>query len=191
MPELGTKTVALSRKKFLLLIAGSLAFVALGYWLFTLDNATIQDGQRYRSPVVVHGVGAVAMGFFGLTLIIGVWKLFDLRPGLVLSDSGLLDNSSGFPVGLVPWADITGLVEYQSYKQRFLVVFVTDPDRYCETGGWLTRRLRKSTFKMCGSPITISTGTLKIGFDEAVAMINRYLSQYGQPGGGPRTLADT
>ncbi len=71
-----------------------------------------------------------------------------------------------------------------------LVVFVTDPDRYCESGSWLTRYMRKSTFKMCGSPVTINTGALKLGFDEVVALINQYLSKYGQPRGGPRTPTD-
>ncbi len=102
MPDLDTKTVALSRKKILLIIVLCLAFVALGYWLFTLDDAFIRDGRRFRSPAFVHGVGALAMAFFGMLLIIVVRKLFDTRPGLALDGSGLLDNSSGFSIGLIP-----------------------------------------------------------------------------------------
>lgn len=61
MPDVDTKTVALSRKKFPLISVLSLAFVMPGFWLFTLGDATIQDGQRLRSPSIVHGVGALSV----------------------------------------------------------------------------------------------------------------------------------
>ena len=181
MPDSDTTTIALSRKKMVRLTVFCLLFVALGLWLFTLDDAFIVQELRDRDPAFVHGVGAMAMGFFGLLLIIVARKLFDRRPGIVLSSAGLLDNSNGVSVGFIPWSDITGLEVYESFKQRMLVVKVADPGKYVETGNPLTRYLRKSTHKICGSPISINAGALKMGFDELAAHIQQYLSRYGQP----------
>lgn len=179
MPDQDTKTIALGRKKMLLLALACLLFVALGLWLLTLDAVSIEAHALFRSPALIYGVALVAVAFFGMIAIVVTRKLFDKRPGLVLNGAGMLDNSSGTSVGFVPWSDIVGLEVYRSFNQRILVVKVADPDKYFGGGNRLTRYLRISSHKMCGSPVSINSAALKIGFDELAAVFQQYLSRYG------------
>jgi hypothetical protein len=155
---------------------GAAAFVAAGAWLFTMDDRTI---GRYRDPVYVHGVGLVAIIFFGLGGIIGARKLFDRRPGLQFTEAGIVDNASGVAAGFVLWSDITGTMIYTIKRSRFLVVKVMGPEKYIAIGGVLRRSLNRMTFKTFGSPIALSSNALAISFDELVRLFDFYLSKYG------------
>lgn len=89
------KIIALSKTKLLLLVFGSLAFIIIGLWMVSLETAHIESQRRFNSSLFVHGIGYVSIVFFGLCGIIGLKKLFDKKPGLILSNTGITDNSSG------------------------------------------------------------------------------------------------
>ena len=180
MPDQDTKTIALGRKKMLLLIGEYLLVIAMGIWLLTLDAVRIEMDGPFRSPALVYGAGLLAVTAFGLFTIMVARRLFDRRPGLVLSSLGVLDNSSANSVGFVPWSEIVGLGVHETFNQKMLVVKVADPKKYFDGGDRLARYLRKSSHKMCGSPVIINATALKIGFDELSAMFHQYLSKYGR-----------
>jgi hypothetical protein len=48
MSAVDEKVIELSKKKILLLILGSCAFVVLGAWLLSLDETTIQSQRRVQ-----------------------------------------------------------------------------------------------------------------------------------------------
>ncbi len=171
--------IDLSKKKCLLYIVGSAVFVVLGFWLLSLDSEAIRPLRLFLSPILVHGIGWAGVVFFGLCGIVGVRKLFDKRPGLRFTKTGLIDNSSGVSVGLIPWSDILGTEIYRIQRQRILLVKVANPEKYIETGGPLKRWAKKANFKMYGSPISISSNALKIDFDKLVDVFNAYISRYG------------
>ncbi|HMC32313.1 MAG TPA: STM3941 family protein, partial [Candidatus Angelobacter sp.] len=85
----------LSKGKIIFLLLGAIAFVAASVWMFSLDSETIRKELPFRNPLLVHGVGIAGMVFFGLGGLIGLRKLLDKKPGLVLNSSGIIDNSSG------------------------------------------------------------------------------------------------
>ena len=72
--------VELSKKKLLPLLLASCVFVALGVWLASLDDTSLQVQSRFRNSVLVHGVGLVAVVFFGLCGGVGIKKLFSTSP---------------------------------------------------------------------------------------------------------------
>ena len=172
--------IELSKKKILLLILGSCIFVALGVWLASLDEAILQAQSRFRNPVLVHGLGLVAVAFFGLCGVVGIKKLFTKKPGLVFNSSGIVDNASGVSAGLIPWTEIIGAEVFEIQKQDILVIKVTDPQKFVDRGGLLKRVFNKANYKMCGSPIAISSNTLKMDFSELLSLFSQYQRKYGR-----------
>jgi hypothetical protein len=175
--------VPLSKTKLVLLIILSVGFVALGFWTFQTDSAWIESQRRFNNPMLVHAIGIFAMGFFGLGVVVGIRKLFDPKPGLVLSSAGILVSSGS--VGLIPWGDIEGFTTHKIHRQKMLVVKLVDPEKYVRAGGALQQALRRTNMNMVGSPFALSSNTLEISFDELVALCGKYLEKYGK--GGVRT----
>ena len=176
------KVIKLSKTKVLLLIAGACVFVAIGLWMVQMDSSEIESQRRFNSPLIIHSIGAASIAFFGLCGVFGVKKMFDKKPGLVLSAVGIFDNSSGVSAGLIPWSEIVGFDIYEVQKQKMLIVKVTNPEKYVEVGGSMKRALNRVNFKMCGSPIAITSNSLKISFNELLHVCNQYLANYGVRG---------
>lgn len=172
-------SIELSKSKLLLLILGSIIFIALGVWLITLNQAAFES----RIPlIIIQSFGLIDIIFFGLCGIVGVKKLFDREPGVQFTKLGVVDNSSGVAVGLIPWTDIVGTDIYTLNRQRMLVILLKNPEKYIEIGGPMKRWANQANFNMCGSPIMISSNALKINFDELVAVFDSNQSKYGLKG---------
>ena len=174
-----TETViALSKTKLVLLLVGALGFVAVGIWLLTLDAEFIASQRKFNNPSLVYGLGIVGIAFFGACGYIGIKKLFQQTPGLVLNAEGIFDNSSGVSAGLVPWSDISGIYEYAIGQQKFIAILVVDPDKYINRGNALRRMTNKANMKMSGTPINISANSLKLTYPELLAAITEYFQFY-------------
>jgi hypothetical protein len=174
--------IELSRKKLVLLILGSCAFVVAGVWLLSLDAGEIRYGRGFRfffnEPTVVYGAGVASILFFGVCGLYGIRKMFDKKPGLVLNSDGIVDNASGAAAGFIPWSEVIGSGVVEIQKQKMLVIGVRDPQKYIDRGGALRRALNKANSGMTGSPIAIPSVTLKIDFSELVSLFNRYQQKY-------------
>ena len=174
------RIVEFSKRKLLLLVIGAMVFVTLGIWLYQLDPAWIEAQRRFNNPLLVHGVGIVSVVFFGFCGAVGIRKLFDSKPGLVLGATGIVDNSSGVSAGLIPWSDIQGFGIHEIQKQKMLIIKLADPQKYVQVGGSMKQALNRMNLKMCGSPIAISANSLKIDFSELVSLCNSYYAKYGR-----------
>lgn len=172
--------VPLAKMKIIVLVMGALVFVAGGLWLASLDTDSIQSSRRMYSPLVVHAVGYSGVAFFGLCGIFLVKKLFDAKPGLVISKEGITDNSSAVAAGLIPWGEITGIGEFQVQHTKMLIIHVREPEKYIFRGGAMKRALNRANMRRAGSPIFITSTALGISYPELVALIENSFKQYGQ-----------
>ena len=180
MTSLEEKIIDLSKTKLLGLVLGSLAFVGIGLFILSLDSAIIESQRRFNNPLFVHGIGWLCIVFFGLTGTIGVRKFFDKKPGLIFSSAGVTDNSSGVSAGFIPWREIASFDVYEIYNQKMLIVLVKNPEKYIEIGNAIKRSLNRTNYKMCGSPIAISSNSLKINFAELLKICSEYYIKYGK-----------
>jgi len=126
-------------------------------------------------------VGGVA---FGAGTLFAAARLFSRRPGLVIDQEGIVDNTSYSSVGRVPWSQITW-VQVQSFKlptynrslifrpqqPRLLVIGVRDPVQFRDRGNWLQRFLRRGTVGMFGGPVAISEPLLRADFEDLARRI--------------------
>jgi hypothetical protein len=172
--------IALSKSKAVLIIVGSLAMVAAGAWLFSMDQKTITREMPIDDPLFIHGMGIAGIVFFSLTGIVGIRNLFDKRPGLVLNASGIILNSSGGAAGFVPWSEITGAEIYEIHRQKMLIIKVRNPEEFIQRGNLLKRLVMRMSYKRCGSPIAISPNTLEINFQKLLSTFEQYQQKYGQ-----------
>ena len=174
--------IELSRKKLVLLVAGSCAFVIAGAWMLSLDAAEIRAGRSftlfYKNPTFVYSLGAAAILFFGICGVYGLKKMFDTKPGLVLNSSGIIDNVSGVAAGFIPWSEVIGVGVYEIQNQKMLIIGVRDPQKYIDRGSAVMRMVNKANQGMTGSPISISSAALKIDFPELLSLFDRYLQKY-------------
>jgi len=152
--------------------------------MFFRDDASIQSGRGMNDPMLVHGLGLVAIVFFGIFGLVGLKKLFDKKPALILNKSGIVDNSSGVSAGFIPWSEVVGARIVEVQKQKMLVINVRDPREYVARGNLVKQTLNKANYNMVGSPISISSVALAINFSELISLFDRYQRKYaGGPGG--------
>ena len=173
-------TIPLGRAKLFLLIVGSIAFVAIGFWMFNLPDAEIRPDH---DPLFVHGIALLCMIFFGLCGLYAIRKLFDKRPGIRFTKEGIIDHSSGVAMGLIPWSDITGFKVHKMHSTRFLVVQLADPQKYVAKGSIVRQKVNQASMSMCGSPVTLNSNSLEISFDELEKLCETYFSRYGSRNG--------
>jgi hypothetical protein len=178
------RIIKTSKRKIVLLLLGACVFVAIGIWMFSRDDASIQSGRSMNDPMLVHGLGLVAIVFFGIFGLVGLKKLFDNKPALILNNSGVIDNASSVSAGFIPWSDVVGARIVNVQKQKILVINVRDPEEYIARGNLLKQTLNKANYNMVGSPISISANVLAMNFSELTSLFDQYQRKYASGPGG-------
>jgi hypothetical protein len=160
--------IPLSKTKLLLGLGGSALFVVLGLYFLT----TMADQQTSFNPAILKGVGIASILFFGGTGIYGIKKMFDKTIGLTIDENGIFDNTNASSVGLIKWTDITAIKTEQVASTIFLLIYTANPNFYLDKEKGVKRRLLEGNNRMYGTPLSITSNTLKYNFNELEKIIN-------------------
>lgn len=161
--------IQLSKAKLLMMLIGSALFVGFGIW-FVMNPAEVRPNRE----TFVFIIGITSILFFGACLLFFTKKMFDGKIGLVIDEEGINDNSSGVSVGLIIWGDISGISTSEIASTKFILIETTNPDKYINRAkNGLAKRAMKANNKMYGTPISISSNTLKIKHNELLDRIER------------------
>jgi hypothetical protein len=171
--------IPLSKTKLLLGIGGSILFVVLGLYFIT----TMADQQTRFNPTIVKGVGVTSILFFGATGVYGIKKMFDKKIGLTIDESGIFDNTNASSVGLIKWTDITAIKTEQVASTKSLLIYTSNPDFYLDKVKGFKKKLMEGNNRMYGTPLSITSNTLKYNFNDLEKLINDRLD--GQQGRKP------
>ena len=175
--------IPLNRRKIALAAIGCLVLVGAGVWLVSLDDSRVISERGFRlffnSPFVAHGLGWLAIAFFGGLAVFSVKKFFDKTPGLVFNGKGITDNAGLNAAGFIPWEEVEGYQVFEMSGQKMLVIIVNDPEKYASRGNLLKRKLNAANAQMAGSPISISANTLDVGFHDLLSLFEKYHREYG------------
>ena len=181
--------IKLSKIKLTLLALGALAFVIGGVHLF-LNAESIAFETQYRSsysrsnwifrdPDFIRILGFSSFFFFGLSLSYAIKKLFNKDFGLIISEKGIYDNSSGVSAGLILWQDIISIDFLQVQRIKFIQIKVSNPDYYIyRKKNKIFRYFMFLNKKLYGTPISISSTGLKCNFDELDESISIALKKF-------------
>lgn len=198
--------VPLSKTKTALLLFGAIAFVVGGICLWCIADKENRSNRSFMKavagvplkssesvatfylytldmalPLFVKAVAVANVAFFGLCAIYASFKLFDTRPGLIIDSQGLVDNSSAVAAGRIPWEEIIGLKISRLAGQRFITIEVLHPHRFIEGGSFFSRMLNAGNRKMTGSPINISSNSLRLNFDQLVDVLTEAFEKHKGP----------
>jgi len=166
--------VELSKIKIFLIAVGSLLFVALGIYLAFYHTNT---SMRY-SDSFVKFVGILSIAFCSLTLIASLFKIFDSKKGLIISDKGIFENSSFVGLGLIEWEDILEIEIKKVKDQRFFMIYLKNNDKYIERRKGFKKKVASINYRMYGSPVAISPNGLKISFKDLDNLLKTSFIKY-------------
>ncbi len=133
-------------------------------------------------PMHPHGAWFIRAVVIGSALAWGVmiYRLYQrgqiTEPLLRIDDEGITDNASEYPVGLIPWSDVTRLcvTSTMSAQVRTLHIYVKDADKY--TKRMLARNKHARVKKTHPKAFTIKIRDVwfPITADELMELINTW-----------------
>ena len=168
-----TTKIQVSKTKTFLLILVSLAFVCVSIWLFS-----IADEQIRRPPIVLKLISIISVCFFGFGFIAGFKKLFDKRPGLIIDDNGIQDNSSISTGRFISWSNITGFKTIKIKSTSILLIYINNAEDIINIESKWKQKIMRYSEKTYGTPLSISSGTLQIKFHELEILLLDKLTAY-------------
>jgi hypothetical protein len=167
--------IKLSKGKGILGFLGSAAFVVASFWLISYA-----DIQERFNPMLVTIIGYLGMIFFGIAGLYIFYKLFDTKPGLIIDNDGIYDNSSAAAGHLIRWERITGLRVEQVMSTKFILIDIRDPEQFIDGANGIKKKLMWSSYKTYGTPTSISSTALSCNFDELLKIITTRLNKSTQ-----------
>jgi hypothetical protein len=172
----GRTEIALSKSKMLFLLLGAIGFVAAGFW-FVIDPPEIRNAF-WGDPTKLAILGYASILFFGAGAIYLIGKLRDNKPGLIIDDTGLVDNSGALSVGHIPWLDIENISVFEMNRQKLIMLHVANPQHYIDRQkNTFKRKLMAMNHRMYGTPVSISVNGLKTSFDDLMALLTQHLQE--------------
>ena len=176
--------IALSKSKLTKLLVFSILFLFAGLWIMTANPQT--GNLVFNNPFVkaIAADGGVLMGLLGIYFF--GRKLWDNKPGFVIDEAGIYDNTSAFNFGFIPRSDISGLDESTVHasiasRQHFVTIKLVDPTKYIvREKNALKRKLLSVNANSYGSPVHISTNGLTISHDQLVQLLTTEFAKYKQ-----------
>ncbi|MCC6762674.1 MAG: hypothetical protein IT252_15750 [Chitinophagaceae bacterium] len=172
-----TNPIQIPLKKIRMLgyLAGALVFVLLSSWMLQL---TTQANQWSVSRLMIIVIGVAGCLFFGLMVLLMLAKCISSKPGLILNEEGLYDNSSGLSVGFVAWYDVKKIKIWHNGSTTFLVVVVNRPSQYIKREKQLLKRIAmRINQRITGSPINILVNFLDMNLYDLQDIIAAKMKQ--------------
>lgn len=170
--------IPLSKRKLILMLIGSLLFVVFGIWIVVSPQTFVNSTS---SNYFILIIGYIAIFFFGLCTIYIIRRLPENKPGLIISDNYILDNSGALAAGKIKWSDIATISFIEINRQKIILLQVTNPKEYISNqSNKIRRKLMTMNFQMYGTPLSISSTALKIPFEELLALLNQRLIYFKQ-----------
>ncbi len=121
--------------------------------------------------------GIASILFFGLCAVYIARKLPDNKPGLILDKIGLTDNSSGVSAGQILWSDIENISVIEIHRQKLIMLHVKNPQDYIDKQtSSFKRKMMQMNLNMYETPLSITSNSLQIKFDELLNILNDHLN---------------
>jgi len=172
--------IKLSKKKIILLFIAGVLFVIFGI----LGALRPEDfvSTIFRNPEIIRISGILGVCFFGIGIIFIARKLFDNKPGLIIDSYGITNNTNATSMGLIDWEDITGIETKQVMSTKFLILHTNNPEKYINRAkNIISKQAMNMSYKTYGSPISITSNSLKINFNDLEKMITSEFEKRTKP----------
>jgi hypothetical protein len=92
----------------------TIPFVAIGIWMISSEPTGTTN----------YIVGWLCASFFGLIILVGLFKLFDRRPQIIVTEQGIWDRTTR--EAEISWEQIQSAYPLSIFTQRFVSLVVDD-----------------------------------------------------------------
>ena len=164
------------------MLIGGLTLLLGGIWFTLNPDIFIPNIFQINDPDIIRLFGIFGIVFFGSANIYGAWKLFDKNPGLIIDSDGITDNSNASSIGLIKWIDISGIRSEQVMSTKFLLIDISEPEKYISRANGIKSMLMRANMKKYGTPLTIISSTLKYDFGLLENLIINEFEEYKTQG---------
>lgn len=166
-----------SRTKLAALCVISVLFVSLGLW-FSLKPQDVTS-SAFQSPALIRIAGLVVMLVFGACGIFILKKLSDKKPGVIISNEGITDQSNASSVGFIPWGDVVSIKELDVFNQKFVGITVKNPEHYISLQtSFRKKKLLQANYKMYGTIANITANALQCHHHQLKALVEDMYARY-------------
>jgi hypothetical protein len=162
--------IPFSKKKLIPMLIGSIGFVVAGVWF--LINPPKINNPLFGNPTFILVTSVASILFFGICTIYIALKLSGNKPGLIIDNIGITDNSSIIWAGRIMWSDIENISVIEIHRQKLIMLEVNNPQEYIdkqEIG--FKKKMMQMNFDMYGTPFSITSNSLQIKFDELLNIL--------------------
>ncbi|GAB3006640.1 hypothetical protein GCM10027051_02570 [Niabella terrae] len=126
----------------------------------------------------VRGCGYVGTVIFVLAATIVSNKVFKRKPGLLIDDAGITDNSMGVLFAQVPWEEIAGIKKMHGAGENFLTVMLRHPEAYIQQEtNTVKRKMLELNYQSLKTPVNIAVSRLRT---DAAQLFETVKSAYEQ-----------
>jgi cytochrome c biogenesis protein CcdA len=147
-----TIEILLSKRKIFFLSIASLCFVLIGLLAVLKPEKLVSF--LFRNTDIIRVIGILGICFFGIALVFIVIKLLDKKPGLIINQYGITDNTNSNSFGLIEWNDIVSIENKQVMSTKFLLLHTNKPEKYISrVNNFILKRTVKMNFKTYGTTI--------------------------------------
>ncbi|HEY5405515.1 MAG TPA: STM3941 family protein [Ginsengibacter sp.] len=169
--------IQLSKFKLTLMALGCVMFIVGG--ICFIINPAKYESFIMKSPTIIFITGILSILFFGFLSFFFLKKLSDKFPGIIISDEGITDNSSGVSAGFIPWTDIIAIKETKVINQKLINIIVKNPQEYIDRQkSAFKRKTMQTNYKTFGTAIGISANGLKSNYDDLKKIIEKSFSDF-------------
>lgn len=159
-----------NKKKTLLMLIGSLLFVAGG--IFFVMHPESFDGE----PLITRMIGILCILFFCFAAIVFVRYLISNRLLLEITDQGLhiVDIHKTF----IEWQDISGFKEIAIYSTPIIIILIKNSKPVIDDEPNMIKKKMMQFNMNYGSPYNLSSGNMAIRHKELFRLLNEKLIKY-------------
>ncbi|WP_303850186.1 STM3941 family protein [Apibacter mensalis] len=170
--------IFISKKKVIIQFFIALLFIFLGILFIFYPKEFVSP--VFKSVFLIRLSGILSVLFFGAVILIISKELFVIKKkGLVIDEYGIIDHSNYSSVGEIKWDDVISIKKNQVMSTKFLLVYVKKPKVYLYlTDGIIKNKLRKLNMRYYGTPITISSSSLKCDFNQLENDLKKSFEEY-------------
>ncbi len=173
-PALQQIQIPFSKNKLVLLLIVSIIFVVIGVFMLITPHKT-GDNSIYNNPVFVISFGTIGSILFIATAALFITHLLDSKPGLIINDEGI--NLNLYIKDYIKWAEIQQLGITQIGAAKLILVYLKQPEAFiAKQNSFFKKRIMSLNYKLSGTPVSITSNSLKCGFDELYTLLNQKLN---------------
>ena len=132
-------------------------FILIGLW-------AINREQKGSFDFIM---GYFCAGFFGLTIPIGIWSIFDRKPQLIINENGIWDRT--LKQNEIKWEQITAAHILDIHSQKFISIAVDKTFEFSKPQNKFAKKLNE----MIGlRRLNLNLSQIKINEKELLTLIN-------------------